>query len=66
MLSSAGQSDWTSGGTSDSTGHFRRPTIDLTGGRRTRALAPADTAVRDKPPTADAAGPLREHPEMLA
>ena len=43
-----------------------RAASDLTGRRRTRALAPADAAVRHKPPTADAAGPLREHPEMLA
>jgi hypothetical protein len=43
-----------------------RATSDLTGRRRTRALATTDAAVRHKPPTANAAGPLREHPEMLA
>lgn len=43
-----------------------RAASDLTGGRRTRTLPTADPAVRDKPPTAQAAGPLREHPEMLA
>ena len=43
-----------------------RAASDLTGRRRTRALATADAAVRHKPPTADTAGPLREHPEMLA
>ena len=42
-----------------------RTASDLTRRRRTRALATADAAVRHKPPTADAAGPLREHPEML-
>jgi len=43
-----------------------RAASDLTDRRRTGALAAADAAVRHKPPTADAAGPLREHPEMLA
>lgn len=42
-----------------------RAASDLTRRCRTRALATADAAVRHKPPTADAAGPLREHPEML-
>lgn len=42
-----------------------RPASDLTGRHRTRALATANAAIRHKPPTADAAGPLREHPEML-
>jgi hypothetical protein len=43
-----------------------RAASDLTRRRRARALATADAAVRHKPPTADAAGPLREYPEMLA
>ena len=42
-----------------------RPASDLTGRHRTRALATANAAVRHKPPTADAARPLREHPDML-
>ena len=42
-----------------------RAASDLTRRRRTRALATANAAVRHKPPTADGAGPLREHPEML-
>ena len=43
-----------------------RAASDLTGPRRTRALATTDAAVPHKPPTADAAGPLREHPQILA
>ena len=43
-----------------------RASGDLTGRCGTRALATAHAAVRGKPPTADAARPLREHPEMLA
>jgi len=43
-----------------------RPASDLTGQRRTRTLATADAPVRHKPATADAAGTLREHPQMLA
>jgi hypothetical protein len=39
---------------------------DLTGRCRTCALATADAAVRHKPSATDAAGPLREHPQMLA
>ena len=46
-------------------GLCRRPPRDLTRRCRTRTLATADAAIRHKPPTADAAGPLREHPEML-
>jgi hypothetical protein len=38
----------------------------LTGCCRARPLAPTDAPVGHKPPTADTAGPLREHPEMLA
>src|SRR5262245_25212857 len=51
-----------------STPRVLRPhaTSDLTGRRRTRALPTANTAVRHKPATADAAGTLREHPQMLA
>jgi len=43
-----------------------RASSDLTGRRRTRALATADAPIRHEPPPADTAGPLREHPEMLA
>jgi hypothetical protein len=43
-----------------------RAASDLTGRRRTRSLAMANTAVRHKPAPADAAGTLREHPQMLA
>jgi hypothetical protein len=39
---------------------------DLTRRGRTGALATADAPVRHKPATADAAGTLREHPQMLA
>ena len=39
---------------------------NLTRRGRTRALATADAPVRHKPATADAAGTLREHPQMLA
>jgi hypothetical protein len=39
---------------------------DLTGRGRTGTLATADAPVRHKPATADAAGTLREHPQMLA
>jgi hypothetical protein len=39
---------------------------NLTRRRRTDTLATADTPVRYKPMTANTAGPLREHPEMLA
>lgn len=39
---------------------------DLTRRGRTDALATADAPVRHKPATADAAGTLREHPQMLA
>jgi hypothetical protein len=42
-----------------------RAPSDLTRRRRTRALATADAAVRHKPSATDAAGPLREHPQML-
>ena len=43
-----------------------RAASDLTARCRTRTLATADAVVRHKPPTADTAGPLREHPQMLA
>ena len=39
---------------------------DLTRRGQTGALATADAPVRHKPATADAAGTLREHPQMLA
>jgi hypothetical protein len=39
---------------------------DLTRRGRTGALATTDPPVRHKPATADAAGTLREHPQMLA
>jgi hypothetical protein len=42
-----------------------RATSDLTGCRRTRALATTHAVVRHKPSATDAAGPLREHPQML-
>lgn len=38
---------------------------DLTRRSRTRPLATTDAPVRHKPPTADAARPLDEHPQML-
>jgi hypothetical protein len=38
----------------------------LTRRGRTRPLTTTDAPVRHKPPTADAAGTLREHPQMLA
>ena len=39
---------------------------DLTGRRRARTLATTDAPVGHEPMTADTAGPLREHPQMLA
>jgi hypothetical protein len=41
------------------------PPSGLTARCRARALTTPDVTVRDKPPTADAAGTLPEHPQML-
>ncbi len=43
-----------------------RAARDLTRRGRTRTLATANAVVRHKPSATDAAGPLREHPQMLA
>jgi hypothetical protein len=43
-----------------------RAASDLTGQCRACALPTTDAAVRHEPSVTDAAGPLREHPQMLA